>query len=423
MIAETHLVTAHVLSTSHAGISGVGTFILNLRFEWPAEVKYFFCGLRSPGLKASLNNEDQSEMKFKNILVTGGAGFVGSHTVDALVQRGHRVRVYDNLSPQVHGNQIPEYLNRSAEFIRGDVRDLAKLTQAVRGMDVIFHFAAAVGVGQSMYEIAHYTSVNNQGTANLSQAILDSRSHPEKIVVASSMSIYGEGRYSCIECGKDVSPVPRPLEQLKAKQWEALCPTCGEPLVPVATNEGKPLQATSVYALSKKDQEEMVLLFGRTYGIPAVALRYFNIYGSRQSLSNPYTGVAAIFASRLMNGNAPIIFEDGLQMRDFVSVHDIVAANLLAMENPGADRKVAAEIGRAMNLLTPSELTGKYRAGDIRHCFADISAIADALGYSPQVHFEQGMLELSGWLRSQAPETSDRVQEAIETLNVHGLVA
>lgn len=373
----------------------------------------------------------------KNVLVTGGAGFVGSHTVDALVKRGHHVRIYDNLNPQVHGNQMPEHINRSAEFIRGDVRDLAKLTQAVRGMDAIYHFAAAVGVGQSMYEIAHYTSVNNQGTANLLQAILDSRSHPGKIIVASSMSIYGEGRYSCLECGKDVEPVARPLEQLKAKQWEALCPACGEPLIPLATSENKHLQSTSIYALSKKYQEEMVLLFGRTYGIPAVALRYFNIYGPRQSLSNPYTGVVAIFASRLMNGHAPLIFEDGLQMRDFVSVHDIVSANLLAMEDDGADgkalnvgsgkavtiRKVAAEIGRAVNSSAPFELTGRYRSGDIRHCFADISAIGAVLGFRPQVHFDEGMLELSEWLRSQQSGVSDHVQEAVDTLNVHGLVA
>lgn len=373
----------------------------------------------------------------KNILVTGGAGFVGSHTVDALIKRGHRVRIYDNLNPQVHGNQMPEYLNRGAEFIRGDVRDLAKLTQAVRGMDVIYHFAAAVGVGQSMYEIAHYTSVNNQGTANLLQAILDSKSCPEKIIVASSMSIYGEGRYACLECGKDVEPAPRAIEQLKARQWETLCPTCGAPLVPVATNEAKHLQSTSIYALSKKYQEEMALLFGHTYGIPSVALRYFNIYGPRQSLSNPYTGVVAIFASRLMNGHPPLIFEDGLQMRDFVSVHDVVSANLLAMENSGADgkalnvgsgeavtiRKVAAEIGRAVNSITPFELTSRYRSGDIRHCFADISAISASLGFRPQVHFDEGMLELSEWLGSQQSSVSDHVQEAVETLNVHGLVA
>lgn len=368
--------------------------------------------------------------------MTGGAGFVGSHTVDALIQKGHAVRVFDNLCPQVHGGNPPEYLNPEAEFVRGDVRDLPKLSQAVRGMDVIYHLAAAVGVGQSMYEIAYYTSVNNLGTANLLQAILDTGAHPEKVIVASSMSIYGEGQYSCVKCEKDVAPEPRKLAQLRAKQWETLCPHCGEQLIPIATDESKPLQATSVYALSKKDQEEIVLLFGRTYGIPAVALRYFNIYGPRQSLSNPYTGVAAIFASRLMNGNSPLIFEDGLQMRDFVSVHDIVSANLLAMENSAGDgkafnvgsgepvtiRKVAADIGRALGCNRPAEITGKYRAGDIRHCFGSISAITASLGYRPEVQFENGIRELADWLLSQqGPD--DRVQDAIESLNAHGLVA
>jgi dTDP-L-rhamnose 4-epimerase len=299
---------------------------------------------------------------------------------------------------------------------------------------VIFHLAAAVGVGQSMYQIADYTAANNLGTANLFQAILDTRAMPEKIVVASSMSIYGEGKYACRECG-EVAPPARPLKQLQAKRWEAVCPNCVETLVPVPTREDKPLQCTSIYALSKKDQEEMTLLFGRTYGVPAVALRYFNIYGPRQSLSNPYTGVAAIFASRLLNGKAPIIFEDGQQMRDFVSVHDIVRANLLAMEKSGADgkainigsgnpvavREVAQELGRALGMRVPVDLTGKYRAGDVRHCFADITSAAQLLGYSPRTGFEQGMDELAAWLASQ--QADDKVDLALEQLNVHGLVA
>ncbi|HEU5336058.1 MAG TPA: NAD-dependent epimerase/dehydratase family protein, partial [Terriglobales bacterium] len=265
----------------------------------------------------------------KRILVTGGAGFVGSHLVDALLAQGHAVRVYDNLTPQVHADGLPGYFPSGAELMQGDMRHQERIRDAVRNVDVIFHLAAAVGVGQSMYEISHYMGANTQGTANLLQAILDTRCHVEKLVVASSMSIYGEGKYLCPACG-EVAPPPRPLSQLKQKTWEALCPGCGHILQPVPTDESKPLQATSIYALSKKDQEEMVLLFGRTYQVPVVALRYFNIYGSRQALSNPYTGVAAIFASRLMNGNPPLVFEDGMQKRDFVSVHDVVAANLLA---------------------------------------------------------------------------------------------
>jgi len=372
--------------------------------------------------------------KGKKVLITGGAGFVGSHTADALLRRGHSVRIYDNLSEQVHAVEKPAYIPIEAEFVRGDVRDLRALSQAVRGVDVIYHLAAAVGVGQSMYQISYYTAVNNQGTANLLQAILETGSQPEKIILASSMSIYGEGKYLCPACG-EVAPGPRSQEQLASKNWDALCPNCSQLVMPVATDEAKSPQCTSIYALSKKDQEEMVLLFSRTYGIPAVALRYFNIYGSRQSLSNPYTGVAAIFASRLMNGNPPIIFEDGLQMRDFVSVHDVVQANLLAMDSSAADgaalnvgsgepvslRQVARELGRALGVNASFETTGKYRAGDIRHCFGDISAISRLLGYRPKVRLKQGIQELVQWLKSQ--EANDRVAEAMERLHLHGLVA
>jgi dTDP-L-rhamnose 4-epimerase len=373
-------------------------------------------------------------VKARRVLITGGAGFVGSHTADALLAAGHEVRIFDNLTSQVHQGGVNSYIPRQAEFILGDVRNLAQMRKAVAAQDVIFHFAAAVGVGQSMYQIADYSATNNLGTANLLQAILDTRSFPEKIVVASSMSIYGEGKYVCPACD-EVAPTARPLDQLKAKQWETLCPNCYATLIPVPTPEDKALECTSIYALSKKDQEEMTLLFGRTYGIPVVALRYFNIYGPRQSLSNPYTGVAAIFASRMLNGKAPIIFEDGEQMRDFVSVHDIARGNLRAMENPGADgkalnigsgnpvtiREVARALARALGTHLPAEITGKYRAGDVRHCFADITAANHLLTYSPRTSLEQGMGELAGWLKSQPAE--DQVDFALEQLNVHGLVA
>jgi dTDP-L-rhamnose 4-epimerase len=316
----------------------------------------------------------------------------------------------------------------------GDMRDKGQVEKAVKGMDVIFHLAAAVGVGQSMYQIADYTATNNLGTANLFQSILDTRSEPEKIVVASSMSIYGEGKYRCSKCG-EMAPQPRPLDQLKEKHWETVCRGCGQDLSPVPTREDKPLQCTSIYALSKKDQEEMTLLFGSTYQIPVVALRYFNIYGTRQSLSNPYTGVAAIFASRLMNRKSPVIFEDGRQMRDFVSVHDIAQANLLAMECSGADGRainigsgqpvtiseVAAELESALGVSSPPLITGKYRAGDIRHCFGDISAATQLLGYQPKTRLKEGIEELVAWLESQ--QASDNVDEAMERLSAHGLVA
>lgn len=373
-------------------------------------------------------------MKAKRVLITGGAGFVGSHTADRLLEAGYEVRIFDSLTSQVHQTGLFSYIPSGAEFVLGDIRNPARVERAVRGADIIIHLAAAVGVGQSMYQIASYTATNNLGTANLLQAILDTHSEPEKIVVASSMSIYGEGSYLCPECG-EMAPQPRPLGQLKEKRWDTLCPQCGQTLAPVATREDKPLQASSIYALSKKDQEEMTLLFGCTYQIPVVALRYFNIYGTRQSLSNPYTGVAAIFASRLMHARAPVIFEDGWQMRDFVSVHDVVRANLLAIEKSGADgravnigsgepvtiRQIASELERALGVEIPLDITGKYRAGDIRHCFADISAATELLGYQPEVDLRQGIEELVGWLKSQ-PST-DKLGEAMQQLNAYGLVA
>lgn len=370
----------------------------------------------------------------KRILVTGGAGFVGSHLVDALVQAGHEVRVFDNLTPQVHPAGRPDYLARDIELLQGDMRDVSAVRQSLAGVDIVFHKAAAVGVGQSMYEISHYMGANTQGTANLLQAILDGKCRIEKLIVASSMSIYGEGRYRCPQHG-EIAPPPRPLEQLKRKQWETRCVQCGTVADPVPTNESKPLQCTSIYALSKKDQEEMCLLFGRTYGFPVVALRYFNIYGTRQALSNPYTGVAAIFASRLLNGRAPLVFEDGRQQRDFVSVHDIVQANLLAMERSEADghalnigsgdpisiSQVAAVLSDALGMQVPAEITGRYRAGDIRHCFADLSAARRLLGYEPRHKFAEGVRELAGWVREQT--AVDRGPDAVQQLATFGLTA
>lgn len=372
----------------------------------------------------------------KTVLVTGGAGFLGSHLVDRLLQRGYHVRVFDNLTTQVHPNGFPEYLTTDIEFISGDMRHLDRVKFAVKGADVVIHLAAAVGVGQSMYEIAHYMGANSQGTANLLQALLDTKTQIEKLVVASSMSIYGEGKYVCTGCG-DVAPGPRPTEQLRNKDFEVHCPVCDRVVMPVATDESKPLQYTSIYALSKKAQEEMCLLFGRTYDVPVTALRYWNIFGTRQALSNPYTGVAAIFASRLLNRRAPLVFEDGRQLRDFVSVHDVVDANLLAMERHEADgmalniasghkisiNEVAAQLVEELGLTDEInvEITGKYRAGDIRHCFADISLARQVLGYKPKYRFADGIRELVDWLRSQTAE--DRAAEAVRHLTAYGLTA
>ncbi|MBZ4419422.1 NAD-dependent epimerase/dehydratase family protein [Myxococcus sp. RHSTA-1-4] len=371
-------------------------------------------------------------MKSKQILVTGGAGFIGSHLADQLIERGHRVRVLDCLLPQVHGESRarPEYLNPEVELQVGDVRDAKAVRRALEGVDAVYHFAAAVGVGQSMYEIAHYTSVNNLGTAVLLEALI--QRPVKKLIVASSMSVYGEGLFRARD-GNLVPGTDRPREQLQANQWDVL-DVDGQPLVPIPTPETKPPALSSVYALSKYDQERLCLIFGKAYDVPTVALRFFNVYGPRQALSNPYTGVLAIFASRLMNGNAPLIFEDGLQQRDFVSVHDIAMACRLALEVPEAAggvfnigsgravtvREVAAAIAEVMGKphIRP-EIAGKYRVGDVRHCFADISLARKVLGYEPRVGFHQGLSELAEWLRGQV--ATDRVAEARAELEARGL--
>ena len=371
----------------------------------------------------------------KQILITGGAGFVGSHLADGLLRAGHSVRVLDDLTPQVHSNGRPDYLSDDVELIVGDVRDPNRLREVLAGVNVIFHFAATVGVGQSMYEIARYMSVNTQGTSELLQAMLDAKLAPEKLVVASSMSIYGEGRYVCSACGAAAAPPVRSVAQLRSGQWDLPCAVCAGVLKPVPTDETKPSEINSVYALSKRDQEQLCLIYGRNYDLPVTALRFFNIYGTRQALSNPYTGVAAVFASRMLNGNAPLVFEDGEQMRDFVSVHDIVRANMLAMERPESNgevinigcgkpitiRRVAEILSEALGKNFEPVITQKYRAGDIRHCYADITKARRLLGYEPQVTHEDGFRELAAWLAQQEPE--DKAATMGKELTAYGLSA
>src|SRR5215218_417728 len=319
------------------------------------------------------------------VLITGGAGFIGSHLADELLEHGYQVRALDNLSDQVHGQDSgrPGYLNPDVELIEGDVRDPEAVRRALEGVDAVYHYAARVGVGQSMYEIERYTSVNNLGTAVLLEALIEKP--VRRLVVASSMSIYGEGLYVDGE-GRPVLGQERGLQRLKAHDWEVRDDQ-GRPLTPVPTPESKTPCLSSVYALSKYDQERMCLMVGRAYSIPTVALRFFNVYGTRQALGNPYTGVLAIFASRLLNDRAPMIFEDGLQRRDFVSVSDVVQACRLALDVPqaadqvfnvGSGRaytiaEVAAMVQALLGRSIDPEICGKYRVGDIRHCFADIT--------------------------------------------------
>ena len=369
-----------------------------------------------------------------NILVTGGAGFIGSHLVDALVDRGHRVRILDSLVEQVHGPSAPPHLNKQAEFICADVCDADAVAKALDGIDVVYHQAAEVGVGQSMYEIVRYVKANDLGTAVLLEEMIKRPSQFCKLIVASSMSIYGEGAHRCRACGADVYPLLRSDEQLAAHDWEFKCETCGGLLDTTGTPEEKPLFPTSVYAVTKQDQEQYCLAVGRAYKIPAVAFRYFNVYGTRQALSNPYTGVCVIFSSRLLNDQPPTIFEDGEQSRDFVHVNDIVQANLLALETGGGDyqamnigtgratsvKQIARLLAKGLGKNIEPVIVGKYREGDIRHCVADISKARKLLGYEPKVTLEAGLAELLDWLGEQDAE--DRVESATAELAERSLV-
>ena len=367
----------------------------------------------------------------RTVLITGGAGFIGSHLGDELLRAGDRVRVIDTLVEQVHeGAGRPDYLDADVELQTGDVRDREAVDRALDGVDAVVHLAARVGVGQSMYEIAEYAAANTAGTAVLLEALLD---RPVgKLVVASSMSVYGEGLYVTQE-GAPVIAGERMRAQLEAREWDPRGPN-GEELRPVPTPETKPAALSSVYALTKYDQEQLCLVFGAAYNVPTVALRLFNVYGPRQALSNPYTGVLAIFAARYLNDKPPLVYEDGNQRRDFVSVYDVAGAFRRALDDDGADGRVvnvgsgesatvleiAGRLARVLGKehLEP-EVTGRARAGDIRHCFADISLARELLGIEPQVRLEDGMRELAQWLVGQV--ATDRVDAASQELASRGL--
>lgn len=365
-------------------------------------------------------------------LITGGCGFIGSHLVDRMVEDGHKVKVYDLLEPQVHLGKKPPYLNKEAEYVFADIRDADRLKEALKDIEVIFHLAAQVGIGQSMYQIEKYVSHNSLGTARLLDLIVNTKNNIKKFIIASSMSIYGEGAYRCEDCGI-VYPRLREDEQLKQRQWKMRCLSCRKETDPIPTPEDKPLSPTSVYATTKRSQEELCLEVGKAYKIPVVALRYFNVYGPRQSLSNPYTGVAAIFLSRVKNNRQPLVFEDGRQSRDFIYVSDIVEANILAMNEeadydcfnvgtqiPCTVLNVAETIISLYKKNLVPKILGKFRAGDIRHCYADISKITEKLRFRPKVSFKEGMEKLIEW--SETQEACDFGEQANAELEERKLV-
>jgi dTDP-L-rhamnose 4-epimerase len=368
----------------------------------------------------------------ETVLITGGAGFIGRHVASALLDRGHRVRVLDALIDQVHqGQGRPDGLDNEAELIVADIRDEAALEKALRGIDSVIHLAAEVGVGQSMYAVDRYVSVNEYGTAVLFQKLIERQ--VRRIVTASSMSIYGEGLYRDVD-GRlfdDVTRSPRRT----ATTWDPL-DDAGRPLVPVPTPETKRPNLASVYALGKYAQERMTLTLAAAYGMEGVALRLFNVYGPGQALSNPYTGVLAIFASRLANGESPMVFEDGSQRRDFVHVRDVARAFVEALEHPRASGRVynfgsghERTVNEVAELLAAAmrrpgvspEILGKGRTGDVRHCFGDITKIRTDLGMVPKQDFSEGLAELAEWVAHQS--ASDRAPQARRELETRGLVA
>ena len=373
-------------------------------------------------------------MTAKNILVTGGAGFIGSFLVDRLIEEGHKVTILDCLEPQVHPDGPPDYLNAEAEFFQGNILNRELFSKLLKENEIVYHLASAVGVGQSQYQIDHYVEANTQGTARMLDILVNEEHSIKKVVVAASMSSYGEGLYEGIETGKKVRPGLRPASQMEAGDWELKDPETGERLRPIPTPESEAFQENSIYAMTKAHQEEMVLNIGRTYNIPSVATRFFNVYGPRQSLSNPYTGVSAIFMSRIKNDNAPVVYEDGNQSRDFISVHDVAAA-LSALKdsdaldyqavnvgtgNPIPIAEVARTIANVCGKSIEPDIQNKFRKGDVRHCYADNTKLREKLGWEPKVTFEAGIKELVEW--SDRVEAEDKFEQAAAELKAKGLV-
>ncbi|HEY3351747.1 MAG TPA: NAD-dependent epimerase/dehydratase family protein [Polyangia bacterium] len=370
------------------------------------------------------------------VLITGGAGFIGSRLARRLHEAGQQVRILDALVPQVHGAspQLPDWLTASGEVRVGDVRDRDVVAAALDDVVAVVHLAAETGPAQSMYEIERYVGANVQGTAVVLQAVLERRDRVRRLVVASSRAVYGEGKYLCAACGP-VVPDQRRDERLKAGQWDPTCPRCGGALTPVATDEECAPKPTSIYAVTKLAQEQMAVAFGRAYGIPTAALRYQNVYGGGQSLTNPYVGVLAIFTARIKSGKGLQVYEDGRIQRDFVHVDDVVAATQLALTAPLADahvlnvgsgrpvsiHEVANELCRTLGARDVAiDVTGQYRAGDIRHCYADLTQAGRVLGYAPQVSLAGGLRELCA-AAEHAP-IADKLDDASAELTRLGLL-
>jgi dTDP-L-rhamnose 4-epimerase len=372
----------------------------------------------------------------EKVLITGGAGFIGHHTANKLAGAGYKVRIIDNLNKQVHPDpkESLSRLDPTVEFICGDIRDHSQLQTALEGMDAVYHFAAETGVGQSMYEIERYSDVNIQGTAVLCDCIAKGKNHPQKLILASSRAVYGEGRYKCDSCG-DIYPEPRTQAQLEAGNWDPSCPHCGAAIIPIPTHETSPCRPLSIYSITKEVQENLFKMVSGTYQVPVVILRYFNVFGAGQSVSNPYTGVLSIFASRLLANKDIEIYEDGRMERDFVPIQEVVNANakVLELDVPGVltlniglgisktIMQVAESLKTAIGSQSNIALSGRYRVGDIRHCYADMSKAVDFIGEIPKDAYERGIRDLIAWARNE--EGVAELEQSLAELSKYGLTA
>jgi len=374
----------------------------------------------------------------QSVLITGGAGFVGSNLALVLLNRGHSVRILDNLSPQIHGVdalQSPLYqsIKDKVDFIRGDVTNESDLILALKDVDTVVHLAAETGTGQSMYAIRHYTDVNVSGTALLLEIIANNKNSIKRLVVASSRAVYGEGRYHCQLHGC-IYPDARRSENMERGDFEVHCPQCDGHVKLVPTDETTPVSPSSIYGITKLNQEQMFLTVGRAKGISTIAYRYQNVYGPGQSLSNPYTGILSIFSTRIRNEKGINIFEDGLESRDFVHIDDVVAATVVGIEctdeiievfNVGSGiatnvLAVANSLQSLFNKFTPIEISGQFRVGDIRHNLADLTHIKSALGWSPNIPFKDGLAGFVDWAKNEAIQ-QDRYDESLAELKSKGL--
>jgi dTDP-L-rhamnose 4-epimerase len=366
----------------------------------------------------------------KRALVTGGAGLIGSHVVDFLMREGWKVRTLDNLEPQTHRRGKPAWINQEAEFIEGDLRNRDIVTAALDNIDIVFHQAA---YGGYMPEITKFVHVNSLGTAQMLEVIREKKLPIKKIVVASSQAVYSEGAGECPKHGL-VFPGVRPIEQLRKGDWQVHCPVCSAVTKSVPTPENAPVGGETVYGLTKVDQERLVLLWGKQVGIPTVALRYSCTYGPRQSIFNPYTGVIAIFCTRLLNDLPPVLYEDGEQTRDFSFVEDIARANLLAAETDKVDglavnigsgrgtpiREIAEQLSDVLKMVIAPQINGEFRPGEMRHLTSD-TTLARSAGYRPTVDLSEGIVRYIDWIRTQS-DIRDYFSEASEILKNKGIV-